>query len=319
MSDELTIVSYKGGLYAYAKGGHRKSLRTRDLAVAKQRLEDLKKQLKVSPTNVGEMVESYLSDLESQGRSSTKKKSEWTWKPLEAFFSHLRADQVDKEICRKYRSHRANQGISDGSIRRELGFVRTVVRFDSPHHKATFELPTEPDPKDRYLTRSEVKLMLEHADGHVATFIHLAIATGARMSALLELRWDQVDNEHGFINLGRGVGNKKRATVPLNSTVKPILAAAKKEAFTEFVIEYRQAPIKSVKTSFRATMRRARLLPPTGPKILRHSAAVWMANKGVSMEKIAQYLGHENSKVTERVYARYSPEYLRDAAEALEL
>ena len=35
--------------------------------------------------------------------------------------------------------------------------------------------------------------------------------------------------------------------------------------------------------------------------------------------KIAQFLGHSNPEITRKVYARYSPTYLRKAAEALEL
>jgi len=36
------------------------------------------------------------------------------------------------------------------------------------------------------------------------------------------------------------------------------------------------------------------------------------------MEEIAQYLGHSNTKVTERVYARFSPDFLQSAASALD-
>lgn len=44
-----------------------------------------------------------------------------------------------------------------------------------------------------------------------------------------------------------------------------------------------------------------------------------MAEAGIPMEEIAQYLGHANVEVTRKVYARYSPEYLRKAASALEI
>jgi integrase len=37
------------------------------------------------------------------------------------------------------------------------------------------------------------------------------------------------------------------------------------------------------------------------------------------MPKIAQYLGHRDDRITQRVYARFSPLFLRDAADALEL
>jgi integrase len=43
-----------------------------------------------------------------------------------------------------------------------------------------------------------------------------------------------------------------------------------------------------------------------------------MAEAGVPMAEIAQYLGHNNPAITYRVYARYSPTYLRGAANAVE-
>jgi len=43
-----------------------------------------------------------------------------------------------------------------------------------------------------------------------------------------------------------------------------------------------------------------------------------MAEAGIPMEDIAQYLGHDDVTVTRRVYARFSPDYLRRAASVLE-
>ncbi|WP_253284257.1 MULTISPECIES: tyrosine-type recombinase/integrase [unclassified Ruegeria] len=54
------------------------------------------------------------------------------------------------------------------------------------------------------------------------------------------------------------------------------------------------------------------------PHVLRHTAAVHMAEAGIAMEEIAQFLGHSDSRITASVYARYSPEHLRKAASALE-
>lgn len=54
------------------------------------------------------------------------------------------------------------------------------------------------------------------------------------------------------------------------------------------------------------------------PHVLRHTAAIHMAKVGISMDEIAQYLGHSDSRITASTYARYSPEDLRKAASALE-
>lgn len=44
-----------------------------------------------------------------------------------------------------------------------------------------------------------------------------------------------------------------------------------------------------------------------------------MAEAGVPIEEIAQYLGHSNPNVTRSTYSQFSPEYLQKAAGALNL
>ena len=53
------------------------------------------------------------------------------------------------------------------------------------------------------------------------------------------------------------------------------------------------------------------------PYVLRHTAAVWLAEAGRPMEEIAQFMGHTSPAVTFRTYARYSPDYLRRASDAI--
>ena len=43
-----------------------------------------------------------------------------------------------------------------------------------------------------------------------------------------------------------------------------------------------------------------------------------MAEAWTPMAEIAQYLGHSKETVTFKIYARFSPDYLRGAASALE-
>ena len=42
-----------------------------------------------------------------------------------------------------------------------------------------------------------------------------------------------------------------------------------------------------------------------------------MAMAGVSMEETERLLGHRDVRVTWRIYAKYSPDYLRGAIDAL--
>lgn len=238
----------------------------------------------------------------------------YAWKRLEPHFGALRPDQIDREQCRRYIKSR---DVAGGTIQKELRTLRAGLRWHDPATPAVFFMPPSPPPKNRSLTRAEYKRLIKAADTpHVSLFIVLAVGTAARRDALLSLTWDRVDFARGQINLGEGRG-KGRATVPMTDTVRSALTVAAESALSGHVIEYGGGPVKSIRKGFDSACRRARLVD-VSPHTLRHTAAVWMAEAGVPMSEISQYLGHSDSRVTERVYARYSPEYLRGAAKALE-
>lgn len=108
---------------------------------------------------------------------------------------------------------------------------------------------------------------------------------------------------------------KYRATVPMNDQLRGALLEAKEGAMSDFVIEHGRERVASIKKGFAAACRRAGV--KATPHMLRHSAAVWMAEGGTPMAQIARFLGHTDSAITERVYARFSPTFLAGAAEAL--
>ena len=93
-------------------------------------------------------------------------------------------------------------------------------------------------------------------------------------------------------------------------------------AIIAVIIHYAHIDIPYVQSGFvilgvGAAARRAGV--KCSPHVLRHTAAVWMAEDGVPMEQVAQYLGHNDSRTTERVYARFSPDFLRADARSLDL
>ena len=174
---------------------------------------------------------------------------------------------------------------------------------------------------ERDAPHQEAQRLLDAASmPHSKLFIRLALATAGRASALLELTWDRVDLDARRIDLrdpNRPRTRKGRARVPINDSLFDALMEAKESATSPYVIEWGGERVLSVKKGVSAAARRAGV--KCSPHVLRHTAAVWMAEDGVPMQQIAQYLGHDDSRTTERVYARFSPDYLRDAAKALNL
>jgi integrase len=143
------------------------------------------------------------------------------------------------------------------------------------------------------------------------------VTTGARMSAILDLTWDRVsfDTKTADFNpAGREITNKRRVTVQLNERALSALLEAKAAALTDHVIEYAGQPVKSIRKAIRSAAARAKV--PCSPHVFRHTSGVWMANADISMEKIAQRLG-TTVRIAEKHYARFSPSYQKDAADAL--
>lgn len=150
-------------------------------------------------------------------------------------------------------------------------------------------------------------------------FITLAISTGARMKSILSLTWDRVDFRHGTINFiptGRHQTNKRDTEVPMTPRVREALEEAVRGAMTDHVIVWDGRPVKSVKKAIREAAKRSGV--KCSPHVFRHTAGVWMAQADAPMQKIAQFLGHTSTRVTERTYARYSPSFMKDAAAALD-
>lgn len=297
----------------------RVSLRTADLDEAKRRLIDWL----AKPTGelVSDIVAVYLDDKDKTAIRA--KDLRGAWKQAEPTFGHLRPDQITRTVCRAYRDERYAKGRKAATVRKELEVVRAALRFSNKATEAVFELPPPPPPKDRFLTKAEATALLRASRrfSHIRAFIALSLATGARQSALLELTWDRVDLDRRLISLAlndaQDEQRKKRATVPMTRRAYRYLRVLHKARTCNHVIEWGGHRVLSIKKGFAGACERAGIEGVT-PHILRHTAASWMAMGGVPLFEISRYLGHSDTRVTERRYAKMSPDYLRRAAAALD-
>lgn len=295
-------------------GSHRVSLGTDDRPTAEALAREFwsKRQL-ANVDSVGEIMTAFLAA--TAGASQHKRQSE-AWKAAAPFWQRVRPGLIDADMCRAYARQRAR---SDNTVRNELAAIRSGLKWAKVQH-ATLWMPSIPESSVEHLTKPQFRRFMAGCSApHVKLFAALAVATGGRSAALRELTWAGVDLERRQIDLNpRGriqVANKRRATVPINDQLLPLLIEAKAGATCAHVIEYQGAPIASIKTAFAAASKRSRV--HCTPHMLRHSAAVWMAEARTPMEEIASYLGHKNVNITIAVYARFSPEYKQRAAKAL--
>jgi len=248
---------------------------------------------------------------------------------------HIGNLQPHMLVPQSYLERRAKEGVSDGTIRREIGVLRAALAWSTRQQPPwidrapAIEAPPSPEPRERWLTREEVdRLVAACRSSHVRLFVLLAYHTAARAGAILELTWDRVDFDNLLIDYrrpGRRRTNKRRATVRLNRVIVAALQEARQVAIEDarrkgekpaaYVIEHRGRSLLSIRKGFSEACRRAGIAGCT-PHTLRHTAATHMVMQRVRLAEIARMLG-DSEAVVERVYGKHSPDYLRDAADAL--
>lgn len=320
---DYTLQRYRGFLaIVWNEDGRRRrhSLGTTDATAAKAAARSFWSRRSVGglTETVGQAVDRYL---EAKAKMLSIKRAEVAWKAARGFWDKLPIERVDKQAAIDYRESRAHCAAI--TVRNELAVIRAALNWAKKEKliaEAPFiQMPKLPASTIGHLSKAEFRKLLDGAGRpHVKLFMKLAVATGARSNALLDLTWDRVDFDRGLITLNpadRVQTSKYRATVPMNGQIRAALEEAKAGALSPYVIELGRGKVGSIKKGFAAACVRSGITAT--PHMLRHSAAVWMAEDRVPVFQIAQFLGHSDSRITERVYARFSPDFLSTAAESL--
>lgn len=258
----------------------------------------------------------YVKDRKADGARGDRFASHWN--ALGPTFGHRIGSSITREDCREYYKARRKLKYADSTIKTDLELLRACLRHRYGTAAPSLWIPPASKPRDNWLTKEQARSIVELTDTpHISLFITLGLATGARAGAILDLTWDRVDFEHGTIDFrptGRVQTNKRRTVVPMNNTARAALESAHEGRLTDHVIEYGGRPVASVKKAIQRLSQKAGVA--FSPHTLRHTCAVWMAQADVPMQKISQYLGHTSLRMTEQVYARYSPSFMQDAGEA---
>jgi integrase len=222
-------------------------------------------------------------------------------------------------------------GVGDSTIIRELsGALRPAIRHAIQQRRLVpgeyyVPVPSAPPGRDYWITRAQAaKLLWEsrrdrRARLHLPLYALIALYTGQRRGAILDLSWKQVDLVHGRIDFnppGRVQTKKRRPIIPIPRGLFAALRRAQKRTTCDFVIAYRGAQVRDVKTGFNSAAERAGI-PDCTSHTLRHTAGTWMAQRGVQLREIAGYLGHSEARTTE-LYAHHHPDFMKAARAAFE-
>lgn len=220
-------------------------------------------------------------------------------------------DEVTKEQCRAYLQERKESGKhSQSTLRREMMFIGRVFRRaveDELLEKNPWEgisLPKEPKGEPHYLQVEDVGNLLEAAPTDRRFRYLLLVYTGARKSEALRLKWKDVDLPEGTLrirNSQKGGGQKHvYRVVPIAPDLHGALEERQGEP-EENILETEHNWTRDLRLDLKsAGLAHCRIHD------LRHTYGSWLAQRGVSLHKIRDLMGHASVTTTER-YAYLAP------------
>lgn len=174
----------------------------------------------------------------------------------------------------------------------------------------------------RVLSREEVKRVLA-AVRHPKqrAIVCLLYSAGLRVSEVVRLRPEDLDEERGMLRVRKGKGRKERYTL-LSRTALEAVRVYQAAFPSERWLFPGSRPgthqtTRSVQKAVRTAGARAGLEKKVTPHILRHSFATHLLEAGTSLRYIQELLGHRSSRTTE-IYTHVSQTKLRSIRSPLD-
>lgn len=281
------------------------------------------------------IVLKFIEEKSRTCREKTVKDYKFLIKNLYNFFTQKKLSDINKTMLKEYENYRRINGASDGLIRKEFVVFQIIMNmateydlldknpFSSYNFKKTLK---NYETKERFLTPEEIKNLLENSNKYLKRIIIFLLETGLRINELINLLYTDIATDLKtniqYVVIKKEISkNKKERIIPLTKLAMQQVNEQKIEfpnssfIFTDFKGSfYKSTPKKALHNAFKKAG-----IQQTGFHIFRHTFAS-MKLQGIDiygnkitplrLEIISKLLGHSNTNITEKVYAKFSSDDL---------
>lgn len=167
--------------------------------------------------------------------------------------------------------------------------------------------------KVRYLSEGEEKRLLEYSSEAIKPIIITALNTGLRKQNILDLKWDDINFEFGYIEILENKSNK-HIKIPMTETLKMMFNGMKRESEYIFLNPQTKEPYKD----FRRLWNKAKAdsgIENFRFHDLRHTVATRLAKNNIPITTIKEILAHSDISTT----MRYSHAVSSDEIKAMNI
>ncbi len=241
-------------------------------------------------------------------RYITQRRSEWAVTP--------RPEKRDKD-GKVVRAARPGRHVSENTISKELVALRAALKLAKRRGLWKGDLSEvlpvgfapEYKPREHFLSAAQLEALLAELLPDGAARVAFTVATSAEDSVCDRAEREDVSSDLAYVYL-RGTKRATRArTVPVVTKWQSDLLA-----FAVGRAQGIDGKLFESRTKFQQTLARACKragIPHTTPNDLRRTYSTWLRACGVPNELSAPTMGHKDTRMLDRVYARLPPDLLR--------
>jgi integrase len=240
--------------------------------------------------------------------------------------------RINTMMLEQYQAERDNKGNKPATINRLTATLKHMVHKGYDWEMVTEEtfkrvkrvkLLEENNRRLRYLTKEESRELINSGETHLKPILITAFNSGMRKGEILNLKWDNVDLNHGFILLDK-TKNGHRREIPINPALRSILekihsgtTEIPRRIDIPYVFHDRKSgkPYQDIKRSFATACRRAGIKDFRFHDI-RHTFASHLVMGGADITSVSKLLGHQTLTMTLR-YSHLAPGHLTNAVNIL--
>lgn len=153
----------------------------------------------------------------------------------------------------------------------------------------------------RYLSEDEENRLMQELPNYLKPIVICALTTGMRKSNILNLRWENINFDMGYIEILKQENKgKKEIKIPLSTKFKTELEniGIKDKGFI-FVSHRGNKPYTNIDEGFKQACARAGIQNFRFHD-LRHTVGTRLVSKGADLQTVKQYLAHSDLKTTQR-------------------
>jgi len=229
----------------------------------------------------------------------------------------------------KAKSKSVRQGAKAYTVNFEVKALRTIFYFamrsnylEANPIKGFKFLKTDDSKQRRFLTESECKRLLDHAEKENYPIFAVFLNTGMRRAELVNLEWSDIDFKNGVIKIQRKpfwLPKTGEREIPMNETAQEILMKLPKRGNFVFADEAgRKLNPDLLRKRLVDTAKKANIENLTEIHALRHTFASQLISNGVDLPSVQKLMGHTNIQTT-MIYTHQTTDHLKNAIAKLNI